>query len=358
MSTANVLYDEEGVAYSPRKQGSGMVNLAAATTTPAYLYVRGQEKTKIELGDDADQLGVYKLSFVVKNLTGSALSYDVNTQVQTESTTTDGLYIAQKGYALSADTSAIKVSGGSLSGTTVTVPAKGETTVTVTVRLSDADREYLAKFPNGIYVEGFVELTNNDDPALSVPFLGFYGDWTKAPIFEDADIYNGKDVKMYATNVSGVYAMMYVMRLGMYPFVVPEGYDTPSTSADKICVDLGGGNGISNLYYLQAGLLRAAKTTDVTIADSDTGEVYLDSDGINTRKAMYNSSSQQVRPAYVGEIFPALNSSGVIPNNTRMTYTAKTYIDGFDVQDNLKDTYTFNFTSDGEMPYIVDVRCV
>ena len=354
MSTANVLYDEEGVAYSPRKQGSGMVNLAAATTTPAYLYVRGQEKTKIELGDDADQLGVYKLSFVVKNLTGSALSYDVNTQVQTESTTTDGLYIAQKGYVLSADTSAIKVSGGSLSGTTVTVPAKGETTVTVTVRLSDADREYLAKFPNGIYVEGFVELTNNDDPALSVPFLGFYGDWTKAPIFEDADIYNGEDVKMYATNVSGVYAMMYIMRLGMYPFVVPEGYDTPSTSADKICVDLGGGNGVSNLYYLQAGLLRAAKTTDVTIVDSDTGEVYLNSDGFNTRKAMYNSSSAAVRPGYVGEIFPALNSSGVIPNNTRMTYTAKTYIDGFDVQDNLKDTYTFHFTSDGEMPYIVD----
>ena len=96
MSTADILYDENGVAYSPRKQGSGMVNLAEAVTTPAYLYVRGQDKTKIELGDDADQLGVYKLSFVVKNLTGSALSYDVNTTVQTESTTTDGLYIAQK----------------------------------------------------------------------------------------------------------------------------------------------------------------------------------------------------------------------------------------------------------------------
>lgn len=208
MSTADILYDENGVAYSPRKQGSGMVNLAEAVTTPAYLYVRGQDKTKIELGDDADQLGVYKLSFVVKNLTGSALSYDVNTTVQTESTTTDGLYIAQKGYVLSADTSAIKVSGGALSGSTVTVPANGEATVTVTVRLSDADRAYLAKFPNGIYVEGFVELTNNDDPALSVPFLGFYGDWTKAPIFEDADIYNGLDEKMYATNVAGVYAMM------------------------------------------------------------------------------------------------------------------------------------------------------
>ena len=331
-----------------------MVNLAEAVTTPAYLYVRGQDKTKIELGDDADQLGVYKLSFVVKNLTGSALSYDVSTTVQTESTTSDGLYIAQKGYVLSADTSAIKVSGGALSGTTVTVPAKGEATVTVTVRLSDADRAYLAKFPNGIYVEGFVELTNNDDPALSVPFLGFYGDWTKAPIFEDADIYNGLDTKMYATNVAGVYAMMYVVKLGMYPFVVPEGYDTPSTSADKICVDLGGGNGVSNLYYLQAGLLRAAKTTNVTITDSDTGEVYLNSDGLNVRKAMYNSSTAAVRPGYVGEIFPPLTGIHLIPNNTRMTYTAAAYVDGFDVQDNLKNTYSFNFTSDGEMPYIVD----
>ena len=159
---------------------------------------------------------------------------------------------------------------------------------------------------------------------------------------------------MYATNVAGVYAMMYVVKLGMYPFVVPEGYDTPSTSADKICVDLGGGNGVSNLYYLQAGLLRAAKTTNVTITDSDTGEVYLNSNGLNVRKAMYNSSSAAVRPGYVGEIFPPLTGIHLIPNNTRMTYTAAAYVDGFDVQDNLKNTYSFNFTSDGEMPYIVD----
>ena len=119
-------------------------------------------------------------------------------------------------------------------------------------------------------------------------------------------------------------------------------------------MDLGGGNGVSNLYYLQAGLLRAAKTTNVTITDSDTGQVYLNSDGLNVRKAMYNSSSAAVRPGYVGEIFPPLTGIHLIPNNTRMTYTAAAYVDGFDVQDNLKNTYSFNFTSDGEMPYIVD----
>lgn len=34
MSTADILYDENGVAYSPRKQGSGMVNLAEASPPP------------------------------------------------------------------------------------------------------------------------------------------------------------------------------------------------------------------------------------------------------------------------------------------------------------------------------------
>ncbi len=356
MSTADILYDESGVAYSPRKQGAGMVDLSAAVSTPAYLYVRGQEKAKIELGDDPSRAGIYTLGFTLKNLTGAAHSYTLDTQVQTETVSADGQYIAQKGYVLSADTGSIRVSGGSLDGTTVTVPAGGEAEITVTVKLSDEDKAYLAKFPNGIYVEGFVELTNNDDPSLSVPFLAFYGDWTEAPILEDADIYNGETPKMYATHPAGIYAMMYVFQLGKYPFVVPEGYATPTTAADKISLDLGGGNGISNLYYLQAGMLRGAKTADITIRDADTGETYTQMHELNVRKAMYNSSTQTVRAGMVGDIWPALTggSSVLIPNNTHMTYDATLYVDDDGTQQNLKNTYSFNFTSDGEMPFIVD----
>ena len=43
-----------------------MVDLSAATSTPAYLYVRDSERTKIELGDDANRTGIYDLSFVLK----------------------------------------------------------------------------------------------------------------------------------------------------------------------------------------------------------------------------------------------------------------------------------------------------
>lgn len=68
--------------------------------------------------------------------------------------------------------------------------------------------------------------------------------------------------------------MMYLFPLGTYPFKVPEGWPEPGTSADRISVDLGGGNGMGNLYYLQAGMLRGAKTAMGTIVDADTGAVY------------------------------------------------------------------------------------
>ena len=109
---------------------------------------------------------------------------------------------------------------------------------------------------------------------------------------------------MYATNVAGVYAMMYVVKLGMYPFVVPEGYDTPSTSADKICVDLGGATASATCITCRPVCCGRPRPPTSPSPISDTGEVYLNSDGLNVRKAMYNSSSAAVRPGYVGEIFP------------------------------------------------------
>ena len=354
MSTADILYDDTGVAYSPREQGSGMVNLSAATSTPAYLYVRGTERTKLELGDDANRTGIYDLSFVLKNMTPVSHSYTVTPQVQTETASSAGR-ILQKGHVLSPEVS-ISVSGGTLDGSTVTVGGSSEAVIHVKLHLSDSDKEYLANFENGIYVEGFVELTNNDDPTLSIPFLGFYGDWSEAPILEDADLYNGKPTKMFATTPTGVYAMMYTFPLGAYPFVVPEGSADPGTSADRICIDLGGGNGMSNLYYVQAGMLRGAKTSSGSIVDADTGTIYKQWSEINVRKAMYNASSGKVRAGMLGDPWPALTGKEtvLIPNNTHMTYTVTTYVDGVDAQQNKNDTYTFNFTSDGEMPYILD----
>lgn len=73
------------------------------------------------------------------------------------------------------------------------VPAGGIANVTVTVQLSEEDKVWMDEhFENGIYVEGFVYLTNEaeDGVDLSLPYLGFYGDWTDAPVFDSGFWYD------------------------------------------------------------------------------------------------------------------------------------------------------------------------
>ena len=54
------------------------------------------------------------------------------------------------------------------------------------INLSNEDRTHLDQFPNGMYVDGFVNLYSQDANGidLSIPFLAFYGDWLKAPIWD------------------------------------------------------------------------------------------------------------------------------------------------------------------------------
>lgn len=74
----------------------------------------------------------------------------------------------------------------------------------MTVSVSDAGKAWLdTYYPNGGYVEGFVYLTNADEENvdLSLPFMGFCGDWTEPPEFDDAFWY---DNGMWLENYTGV----------------------------------------------------------------------------------------------------------------------------------------------------------
>ena len=85
----------------------------------------------------------------------------------------------------------IAYSGAAVNGTgegaTITVPASGEATVGVDVTPRATFDSYVAQnAPNGTFLDGFVRLTSKTDgqPDLTVPYMGFYGDWGKAPIFD------------------------------------------------------------------------------------------------------------------------------------------------------------------------------
>ena len=203
MSTADIVYNKNGNPYAVRKQGAGLANLVNCANTNAYILTYRadgsvMDKSKIELGDDPAKKGVYTLVFTVDNFGATSLSYDVSALVMTEGvsetkTNQGDTTVTETAYMLGAGVAITKVEGGSYSGNKVTVAGGSKATVTMTITLTDADKKYLDEsFANGMYVEGFVTLDAEGETVdLSVPYLAFYGDWTKAPIF---------DLDFYATN--------------------------------------------------------------------------------------------------------------------------------------------------------------
>jgi len=76
----------------------------------------------------------------------------------------------------------------------VTVPAGGETEVTVTLNLTDNCKEYLMSTTPGAIVNGYIELmpvSEADGVSLTIPFLTYYGDWNyAAPLTADITMSN------------------------------------------------------------------------------------------------------------------------------------------------------------------------
>ncbi len=210
-------------------------------------------KVKAELGDDPDKNGVYTFSFTINNLTGEekrfVLSADVFTQdyltesgillMDTQTTPLapavfwtadgkpvetagrlpgmdfngDGIISESDGQALldyatglrtkltNQDKADLDQDGDVDSNDaylffslfiegSVSVPANGSVSITATISLTSADKEKLAVYENGAYIEAYVyaeSLATAEGVAgtvHSIPVLAFYGDWSAPSMFD------------------------------------------------------------------------------------------------------------------------------------------------------------------------------
>lgn len=105
MSTATPLAQEDGVLYSPRKQGAGLANAAAATTSPVFIIVGGRDnndgKVKAELGDDPSRTGKYQFYFYLYNIAADTAYFKLDSTVLTEKVLQE-YFIANSSYELGA----------------------------------------------------------------------------------------------------------------------------------------------------------------------------------------------------------------------------------------------------------------
>ena len=174
MSTATPIKDAESY-YSPRKQGAGLANLTAATTSPAYLTVVGADAATPKASMKDSVAGEWSFTFTVHNMTDKPLSYTLDAAALSAD--------IEGGYFLKHSTNyagkGIDVTY-SVANNTVNVDANGAADVTVTVKANDTFKNAVADAVNGMFVDGFVMLKASEGGVnLSVPYVGFYGDWSR-----------------------------------------------------------------------------------------------------------------------------------------------------------------------------------
>ena len=381
MSTADIVTNKNGLPYAVRKQGAGLANLVSASTTQAYIITYDKngdamDRSKLELGDDPQKTGVYTLNFDIKNFGSTDLTYDLDLIVMTEGvsetkTSHGETTVTESGYLLDPEKIIKSVVNGEQTGDKITVKAGKTAKLTVEIRLTDSDKKYLDEsFKNGMYVEGFVQLKNQDTSkgavSLGVPFLAFYGDWSQAPMLDldyyatnkdeldDAIDFEDKTLPdAYATRPIGKVEGDYVNFMGSFYFE-QDPTQTP-IAADRKYISISNQEGaVNSLEYIWAGLLRNCQRVEVVITDDATGEVVYETVDYDVRKSY--SNGQTIYPANVDVGFSAIDQN--LKNNTRYTVTMKTYLDyeNDGAETNANNTFTFPLVTDFEAPAVTGVE--
>ena len=378
MSTADPIIHANGLEYSPRNQGAGLVDLVNATTADAYLGnpAASEGRPKVEFGDDDAKKGVYTFTFEITNMSDEDKTYAFSSSLLTETIVSDW-FIGNEPYALQAKVTVgtdsadgvlcydfnddgiittadariiLQFAAGTLlidesnvhydyldinaDGTVdsadakiitsycaelmvapdmtatigtpvnqVTVPAGETVKLSGQIVLTEADKEYLNRFPNGIYVEGFLYATevgldaeNTTATRLTMPIVGFYGDWSDAEVF-DREV--DGSYSLYPTNIFANYS-----DIGYNPYFrngrSGEEYNYLSYA--------------NPLFEIDFGQLRNTKQMTFTVTDNETGEIYHTLEASYLAKTHYNASYGMIIPTFLqaayGELWDGKTMDG------------------------------------------------
>ena len=372
MSTAHVIYDNDGVPYSPRKQGAGLMSINDAVNTRGYLSVEGMERPKLELKDDPAMKGVYTMTFTVHNTGSDTLYYDVTPLVLTDTTEAYVNGSGQEFSTISGSSRLLPHTFTTNCGNNRVAVAPGKTAdVTVTVTVTDEGRKMLAQFPNGSYVEGFVTLTQvaadgsalTDPIDLGLPFLAFYGDWTKAPIMDSTDYWETLDGSASQAQAYMNTAFSSSSENTVDTYLGDNNYTTVPYLADRNAISPNNDDFMDSLTGIYTGLLRNTKSLKYTITGAN-GQVYYSKDCEYVGKSIYSYDYYRIVPAGVDAEYDGIEPwygtdahNAKLPNNTKATVTIEAtlpYGDG--VGTNQKHSWSFPITIDTEEPHADNLK--
>ncbi|MFD1609380.1 S8 family serine peptidase [Oceanobacillus luteolus] len=278
MNTSTQIEFEDALV-SPRRQGSGMMQLHAALSTPVVVTESATNEAKVALKEVTENTVSFELT--ATNYTDEAVSYEANVNVQTDTPVNAGSDIVTAPKLFGAlDLGELATINGE-NTSTIEVPANGSTSFTVTIDVSSVDEELRSVFTNGYWLEGFVTLTDPTDnnPKLTVPYVGFKGEWDAAPIFDepvwDETSYYGMTGVFTSTGDSG-------------HGILGEDLSTGEIDPEKIAFSPNG-DGIQDNALIVLSFLRNAKQVKFQVVDEDGKVLRTIRNEANLRKNYYDN---------------------------------------------------------------------
>ena len=293
MGTARPLTDAaqtSGALYSPRKQGAGLVDALAATTSSVYPTVAGATEPSRPKADLGDGTKGWHFDVTLHNLGATPATYELSSQALSE--IVDGGFFTEHSSDWRGRGVEVTYSGAasaSAEGATVTVPALGEATVGVDIVPGSEFASYVAdNTPNGTFLDGFVRFASKAEgqPDLAVPYLGFYGDWGKAPIFDALASTGGAH-----TRASEIVNGTTGDSLGYNP-LIKVADRTGKPNPQRYVISRSAASGAPTVLEPRTGTLRSVHTLTSTYTN-EAGETVFSVTNHRNWKSIYLTSTEE-----------------------------------------------------------------
>lgn len=229
MSNTAEILEHDGTPYAPRQMGAGLVQTDVALTTNVFATVAGDP------------------TVALREIDGPAtFTVTLTNRGEEEYTFTTGgtCVLAESQDPAGNATSCSDGETLTASASEVTVAAGGTATVDFTVTPTTSEDHW---------IQGWAQLASDDDaqPDLSLPYLGFVGDWNAEPIV-DAPVSSGESVM---AELFGEKTMHRTTLVGNFPLIgaVQNEWFSPN------------GDGAYDEVFAQLMLLRSAGQVEYEI---------------------------------------------------------------------------------------------
>ena len=178
---------------------------------------------------------------------------------------------------------------GAGEGATVIIPAGGEATIGIDVTPGSEFAQYVAdNAPSGTFLDGFIRFTSRTEsqPSLTVPYLGFYGDWGKPAIFDAlaSEGYGHTHASQIVNGVTG-------NQLGYNP-LIKVGAREGRPNADRYVISRSGAPGAPTILDPRTGTLRSVHTLTSTYTN-EAGEKVSSVTNHRNWKSVYLTSTEE-----------------------------------------------------------------